>query len=107
MARGELPGGDARADPVGGGPVLGRAGLELPVGRAETLARGDGRARVDRAGLAAGVWRRWADAGAGDRAQGRNGGDRGAAAARKLRDLDARAGAAQVRDRGAEKALSA
>ena len=40
------------------GPVLGRAAFRVPVARAEAMARRHGVARLDRARLAEGIWRR-------------------------------------------------
>ena len=69
---------------------------------AEAVARRHGGARLDRARLAERVRRRRAERGRDQGPQGGDGGDRRAPAADRLRHFDARAGAAQVRHRGAE-----
>ena len=74
--------------------------------RAAAVAGAHGGARLDRARLAEGLWRRRAVAGRDQDAQGGNGADRRALAADQLRHFDARPGAAQIRHRGAEEALS-
>ena len=66
----------------------------------------DGRARLDRARLAEGIWRRRPLAGRDQDPQAGNGADRRAQSADELRHLDARPGPAQIWQRGAEEALS-
>ena len=65
----------------------------------------DGRARLDRARLAEGLWRRRPVAGRDQDPEAGNGADRRAQSADELRHLDARPGAAQIWQRGAEEAL--
>ena len=96
------------ADAVGGRCLLGRAQLDLQVGRATPVARAHGRARLDRARLAEGIRRRRPVAAPKPRCWRRRWRAIGARiAADQLRHLDARPGAARVRHRGAEAALSA
>ena len=67
----------------------------------------DGRARLDRARLAEGLWRRRPLAGRDQDPEAGNGADRRPQPADELRHLDARPGSAQIWHRGAEAALPA
>src|SRR6476619_2697352 len=80
--------------------------MDLPRGCPTAMAGGDGGARLDRPRLAERIWRRRTLGGRREDPQGRNAADRRTAAADQLRHLDALTGAAQVRDRGTEEALS-
>ena len=87
--------------------VLGRPQHQILVRAAARLVRADARQGLDRAGLAEGIWRRRARCRRAQGAARGDGGDRRALAAVELRHLDARAGAAEIRQRGAEEGASA
>ena len=74
---------------------------------AEAVDGRDGRARLDRARLAQGIWRRRAVPGRNQGAARGDGRDPRAQSAQQLRHLDARAGAAEIRHRRAEARASA
>ena len=107
LAGGQLPAGDAAADDLGRGYVLGRPQHQILLRAAARLVRADARQGLDRAALAEGIWRRRPRRRADqDRAPG-DGRDRRASAADLVRHLHARAGAVEIRHRGAEEGTSA
>src|SRR5579885_3115792 len=107
MARGELPGRDAPAARERGRHLLGRTQMGLQVLGTARMAGADGGEGLDRSRMAPAVWRRWSFArGSQDFARG-DARARLPLAARQLRHLDARAGAAEVRQRATKARASA
>src|ERR1700730_13048852 len=107
LAGSQLPTGDAKADDLGRGYVLGWPQRQILLRAAARLVRTDARQGLDRAALAEGIWRR--------RPRRRGGQDRAAgnvcywraSALDLVRHFHARPGAVEIRHRRTEEGTSA
>src|SRR5437762_1065790 len=107
LAASELPAGNAQTHDLRGRYVLGRPQHQILVRAATRLVRTHARQGLDRAGLAEGIWRWRTGCRRGQGFARGDGGDRRPFAAVELWHLDARAGIAEIRHRGAEERASA